>query len=283
MGGGGKTFKDLLRTGEKLLTPYILFSLIGYALWIVEMKPISFYAAINPLQAVLWINSNGMPIAGALWFLTAMLFVDVMVFLINKYIKHRIIKIFVIAIIFVVGLTEAAVFHLRFPWSFGASCSGLGYFYFGVLLDKGWNTRIFSKIRQIQTFWYIITLIIASFSIMNNGILNMRTGQYACIPLTVINSVIFIFALWMLIYRIGLSIEQLSDSTFIRELLYIGKYSIVYLCCNEIVINIIKSILRKMNIDSLLIVVPLVFISLKICEKVLLKRPFNFIIGQKAK
>lgn len=236
---------------------------------------------MNPFKSVLWINSDGMPIAGALWFLTAMLFVNIMVFLINRYFKHNVIKFGVIAIIFTIGLIETSIFHFRFPLSFGASCVGLGYFYFGILLNKRWNARIFSRTRKVKMFWYIVTIFIVSFLIMNNGILNMRTGQYACIPLTIINSIIFIFTLWMIIYRVSLGIEHLSNNIFIRELLNIGRYSIVYLCCNEIVINVIKSILRKMNIDNLFIVILLVFVSLKMCEKILLKSPFDFIIGQK--
>lgn len=87
----------------------------------------------------------------------------------------------------------------------------------------------------------------------------------------------------MLIYRVSLSIEHISDHIFVRELLNIGKYSIIYLCCNELIINVIKSILIKVDINNLFIITLFTFVSLKICEKILLHSPFEFLIGQKQK
>lgn len=276
-------YKHLFKTGKKLIVPYISFSLIGYLLWVVEIKPESFNAMLTPIKSVLWINSSGMPIAGALWFLTAMLFVNIMAYLLETYFTGNILKAVVIVTIFVIGLLETTLFPFRFPWSFGASCVGLGYFYFGVILNRCWDTKIISKLRQINILWYLAVMILVSFFIMQNGILNMRTGQYACIPITVINSLIFIFVLWMLIYRISFSIEHIADSVFIRELLKIGEYSIIYLCCNELVINVTKSVLGKIGIDNLFVITCLVFVLLKICEKIILLRPFNFMIGQTVK
>lgn len=279
--GGG--YKYLLKTGKKLLIPYISFSLIGYLLWLFEMKPVSIDETINPLKSVLWVNSDGMPLAGALWFLTAMLFVNIMVFLIEKFLTYNVLKLIVVIIIFILGLIETTVFKFRFPWSFGASCVGLGYFYLGVILNEEWNTKLITKAKQIRFFWYILAIIIISFSIMKNGILNMRTGQYAYIPITVINSVVFIFALRMLIYRVNPRIEKSSDCIIIRELLNVGKYSIIYLCCNELVVNVIRAILRKVDIDNLFILTLLTWVFLKVCEKILTQSPLIFFIGQKPK
>ena len=277
-GKGG--YKSLIKTGKKLIIPYISFSLIGYVLWFIEIKPISVEDIMGPIKSIFWMNSNGMPIAGALWFLTAMLFVNTIAYFIEKYIIHYAIKNVVIVIIFIVGLAETTIFPFRFPWSFGAACVGLGYFYFGVILNSRWNTKLILKARKINPFLYILVMVAVSFSVMRNAALNMRTGQYACIPITVINSLVLIFSLWILSYQIGVILEKKMNYAFVKELLKIGKNSIAYLCCNELVINVVRSILRKIDVDNLFTATFFTFVFLKICEKILLQSPFCFLLGQ---
>lgn len=69
----------LKKTVKKLLIPYFAFSTLAYLLWFIEMRPHALIDAGDPIQAIIWINSEGMPLAGALWFLTAMLIVNIIV------------------------------------------------------------------------------------------------------------------------------------------------------------------------------------------------------------
>jgi hypothetical protein len=106
----------------------------------------------------------------------------------------------------------------------------------------------------------------------------MRKGEYACIPLTVFNSIISVSALWLLIYRISpIADEKLGNIA--NEIKRIGQYSVIWLCCNELSINLVWSIMDKMRFHNLCIEVLVVFIALKICEKVFTETPLSVFVG----
>lgn len=79
----------LKKTIKKLLVPYFSFSAMAYLLWFVEMRPLSLLDALKPVTAIFWVNSEGMPLAGALWFLTAMLIVNIIVFSFSDFTLSR--------------------------------------------------------------------------------------------------------------------------------------------------------------------------------------------------
>ena len=234
--------------------------------------------ALKPVMAVFWVNSEGMPLAGALWFLPAMLFVNVIVFGIETILGENKAKWIVVFGIFIFGLLETKILPFRLPWSTGAACVGVGYFYFGRLMKRGWNSNIMTKFRSIQAWIYCIILLFTGCSIMMNGILNMRKGEYACIPLSIINSFITVFALWLLVYRISPIVDS-KLGHIANEIKRIGQYSVIWLCCNELTINVVWSVMDKMRFHNLVIEVLVVFISLKICEKLFTMTPLSVLVG----
>lgn len=266
------------KTAKKLLIPYFSFAVVAYLLWFVEIQPQSLMEALKPVMAVFWVNSEGMPLAGALWFLTAMLFVNVIVFGIETILGENKAKWIVVFGIFIFGLLETKILPFRLPWSTGAACVGVGYFYFGRLMKRGWNSNIMTKFRSIQAWIYCIILLFTGCSIMMNGILNMRKGEYACIPLSIINSFITVFALWLLVYRISPIVDS-KLGHIANEIKRIGQYSVIWLCCNELTINVVWSVMDKMRFHNLVIEVLVVFISLKICEKLFTMTPLSVLVG----
>ena len=114
------------KTAKKLLIPYFSFAVVAYLLWFVEIQPQSLMEALKPVMAVFWVNSEGMPLAGALWFLTAMLFVNVIVFGIETILGENKAKWIVVFGIFIFGLLETKILPFRLPWSTGAACVGVG-------------------------------------------------------------------------------------------------------------------------------------------------------------
>lgn len=273
-GGGTERLKKILK---KLLIPYFSFSVAAYVLWFIEIQPQSLNDALKPIKAIFWVNSEGMPLAGALWFLTAMLVVNILVFCIEKIFDEKY-KWIAIVGVFTFGLLETSVLPFRLPWSTGAACVGVGYFYFGSVMKRFWNGKIMTKLKSIQIWIYCAVLLCSGCIIMLNGIQNMRKGEYACIPLTVFNSIISVSALWLLIYRISpIADEKLGNIA--NEIKRIGQYSVIWLCCNELSINLVWSIMDKMRFHNLCIEVLVVFIALKICEKVFTETPLSVFVG----
>lgn len=135
-----------------------------------------------------------------------------------------------------------------------------------------------TKLKSIPVWTYCIILIISGCSIMMNGILNMRKGEYACIPVSIANSVISVCALWLLLYRISpFGDEKLGYAA--KEIKHIGQYSVIWLCCNELTINVVWSIMDKMKVHNLVAEIFLVFVALKFCEKLFTITPLRVLAG----
>lgn len=267
----------LKKTIKKLLVPYFSFSAMAYFLWFVEMRPLSLLDALKPVTAIFWVNSEGMPLAGALWFLTAMLIVNIIVFCIEEKLSSKS-KWLVVATLFAFGLFETRILPFRLPWSIGAACVGVGYYYFGRLMRCGWNSNMMTKLKSMPVWTYCIILIISGCSIMMNGILNMRKGEYACIPVSIANSVISVCALWLLLYRISPFVDEKLGYAA-NEIKRIGQYSVIWLCCNELTINVMWSIMDKMKVHNLVAEIFLVFVALKFCEKLFTITPLRVLAG----
>lgn len=274
--GGGTA--HLKRTAKKLLIPYFSFAVVAYILWLVEIQPQSLTEALKPVKAVLWINAEGMPLAGALWFLTAMLIVNVIVVGIERLFESNRGKCIVVSTVFAFGVLETKILPFRLPWSIGAACVGVGYFYFGHLMKQCWNGKLITRLKKMPLWVHCAVILCVGFSIMENGLLNMRKGWYACVPLTVVNSLIYIVALWILLYRLTPMIDK-SFGNAADEIKGIGQFSVIWLCCNELAINVVWSVMDKMGFHNKVIEIIVVFIGLKICEKLFTKTPLSVLAG----
>ena len=79
-----------------------------------------------------------------------------------------------------------------------------------------------TKLKSIPVWAYCIILIISGCSIMMNGILNMRKGEYACIPVSIANSVISVCALCILLYRISPFVDEKLPDMLQNEIKHLG-------------------------------------------------------------
>ena len=106
----------------------------------------------------------------------------------------------------------------------------------------------------------------------------MRKGGYAFIPLTVINSLIYIVTLWFLLYRLSPVFDK-KLGAFATEIKGIGKFSVIWLCCNELAINVVWSVMDKMGFHNMVVEIIVVFVGLKVCEKLFTKTPLSVLAG----
>ena len=56
---------------KRLILPYFIFFFFFYVLWNIEIRPNNFSQLTQPLKSIFYINTDGMPINGAVWYLTA--------------------------------------------------------------------------------------------------------------------------------------------------------------------------------------------------------------------
>ena len=91
-----KKYKDVVMGKLKsLIIPYLFFGILHYLIYLILNGSRDF---LNPLYHLFFMNNEGLPIAGALWFLTAMFFATLTYDLLKRKIKNKYIFLVIITI-----------------------------------------------------------------------------------------------------------------------------------------------------------------------------------------
>lgn len=222
---------------------------------------------------LLLINATGIPIAGAIWFLTALFFTDVIYVFLAKYNIKWIILLLVAA-----GSYSDQVLPCPLPWALSAAFVGLGLYWIGNETAK--NQDKLKSVLNMPLLLCIILGILEAKLILSNGYINMREGTYAFIPLFWVNAILSIF--------IGISlskkVENAIKGTKVEGwLTSIGRESIVYLCCNQLVIKVVTAVFGHfvaISEDGNVIVLVVSMMILYILSVLFTKTKLKILIGK---
>lgn len=276
------SFHTLLnKKAKSLLLPYAIFGIAHYILYIVINILTHNSFDISPLIHLISINTDGLPICGALWFLTALFFTDIFFFLIDRYIVNRTLKTIIIFIITLIGIYAKILFPFTLPFALGPSFVGIGLYYLGYLFRKHQGKRVITIIMNLSWIPTIIFGVITTILIFLNGYINMREEQYSIVPLFWTN------ALFSIVVGINFSklIYRYIQNRFIGNwLISIGKNSIIYVCLNQVVIMLVRQligiIVASKYLSSILISI-ITFIILYAINIIFINTKLKLIIGKK--
>lgn len=234
--GGGREY--ILKKVKTLIVPYFSFGIFHFIFWYIAINKMQYHLGL--LKNLLWTNTYTLPIAGALWFLTALFFVDIFYLIIEKFIKHDFLKFFIVFLISTFGTLETKILPFRFPYAIDSAFVGIGLFYIGRLVKNHKEERIILSLLNMKVLSIITSSIIVGILIFLNGYINMRSSKYAFIPLFWINAVFSS----IIILNISKFMEKLFSHGIFKliktELTFVGSNSIVYVCLNQIVILLIS-------------------------------------------
>ena len=232
----------LVDKSKRLLVPYLLWSLFHLVVWLLMGKA-GIELRMTKQQAILgvfWNNNVYFPIAGALWFLTA-LFGALIIgkFLIEKKL------IWLSLIIMVVGL----YINPFLPFSFDATLIGQAFVVSGYLLKRFLERKEWVKRNVLYLFIGLLGVLITVALAKINGSVNMRECTYGCFP--------FLFAVTGVFGSLGVLclakfIYGYNDKLIVKNInacfAYVGKASMCYLCLNQLLITIFQHLLPKENV-----------------------------------
>lgn len=250
----------IARKIKSILIPYLLFGVL--------------YEVINSLvygqnqwMGLVYPNSIEVPINGALWFLPALFFTNVIGFLILKHFPSGIAYIIMVLI---AGIGSLRI--IRFPLAADSAMVGIGFFLLGYLLNN-----YFYKLLDVSVWGGIAMLVIFTFFAIVNGYVNVRLNKYSFIPLFWITAFGLSVSLWIIF-------KWISSKITISLALEIGSNSLIYVCMNQCILNMLKTILIVGN--PLIVLgwkVFLVVIIMTVCfwvNRLIMKSKFRFILGK---
>ena len=111
-------YEVFLKRCRTLLFPYVFFGAFNYAIWILLNPAEDPYM---PLRHLAFINTWGLPIAGALWFLTALFFTVIIYRILFKFLGKR----WLLPAVVILSLTGCFVKGHVLPYALNAAFVGM--------------------------------------------------------------------------------------------------------------------------------------------------------------
>ena len=268
------------KKAKTLLLPYFVFGLIHYFIWI------AIYGfSLEPLTRLFFFNTeDGMPIAGALWFLTALFITDAVFFVLDRYIKNRIVFITTIITISLFGTVARLLLPFILPFGMSAGFVGLGLFEIGILLKRASKSKVykwFDEIGLLPKALFIFALgALTCILIIMNGAVNMRDGKYAIIPLFWINATLATVMGFLLSKE---WVKHIMIKLVNGYICGIGRESIVYLCLNQLVIFFVKAGFESISLPFIvqqIIVLVITLVILYFLCRVVFKTKLKYLFGK---
>lgn len=233
---------------KRLILPYFIFATLGYVLWNIEIRPNNFSQLTQPLESIFYINTDGMPINGAVWYLTATFVIFLLYWIVDNFFKNEFLKMITVIILTTIGLFLGKL-KIVLPFSGAVSLVGIGFFYSGITLRK-FYPRFISCLRErrLSRYTTLILVVCMFFLGYRNGHISMRTGDYGK------NGFIFFIAAmiisYILLFVSKFLVDIFQNNILLKWIEKVGRNSIVFLGLNELVINVIRSVLTKLNVSA---------------------------------
>lgn len=247
--------KQILAKAKSLLIPYISFGLIAYALWLViHIQEIS----INPLIGILLVDSNNIPISGAIWFLFALFLTYAIYISLEKLIKNYTIFTVAIFTIAILGSFQQKIVDVQLPFTITQAFVGVGIFHIGRLLNENVDKKIVNTLFNMPLWLLCVSIPVSVALIFLNKYINMRTNEYG-----------YVLLFWFNLVHCTLNginvcklIDKLDKNNITKPLKTIGRDSIVFLCLNQIIISVLDKVLVRFIANTYLKGVIILVVSL---------------------
>lgn len=181
----------------------------------------------------------GVPIAGALWFLPALFWIDVIFFEMNRVIKNRWLLFFASLIVGLCGMI-ATKGGIHLPMALDSALVGVAFYATGFLIREIGDGKIKEYVFHMKWYFLIFLMIAVTYLTFYNGEVNFRSGVYGNFAITYVNVVASTILLWNLS---GIIAEKFNKGIFylFKEILSsIGRNSIIYVCLNQWMIECIR-------------------------------------------
>lgn len=224
---------------KSLLIPYVTFYLISYVYWLfIEryIRPGHEVSALIPLAGFFYGTDykQFMLPNGALWFLTCLFVVEIIVFLTIQLTNKITFRIFAFLLFPVIGYLINYYIEIPFPFSIKSAFMAIIFTGFG-FLSKNILFKLGNQNKVLLLILSAVFFAILWWSSSLNGLIDMDYAKYNNIFLFIINAFIGIISCFML---------SVSISNF-QMLKYLGINSIIIMGISEPIKRAVIAVFSK--------------------------------------
>ena len=234
--------KAVVKKAKTMLIPYYTFGMAYYFLWIIAVYDGETHI-LSPLFSILFKVTEGLPIESALWFLPVLMLTYFLYYALERNISAISLRATAVLIITFSGCLVTEILYEHIFGGIGTAMSAIGFFFIGHMAAENKDKSVI--INRIIGKWYVfvLLLILNTVMIFMNEKVNMRTGEWAVVPVSYIN------ALLATLLYCKISVWIAGKEIISRAVKYIGKNSIVFLCTNHLAIIVSSKLLGFMHME----------------------------------
>ena len=278
-----ETERFIVRKARQLLVPYFFFSIINFFMAYVlgGTNVIDFWKELN--DTFFDPTMGQVPIAGALWFLPALFWMNIIFHFLHKWFGQNDYVLFTFTLIIgFVAMVAVDRYNIYLPMGLDAALVGVCFAGTGYFLKQMSQKKIVSFILHMNVAIFIILAVVHRYLIFENELVNFRAGNYQNVFLTWFNGMVGTILLWNLSNWLSLLMKKWKRANIIRGIAQIGAHSITFVCLNQLVIKVVTlrlavpvlektSILFLREIIILLVVCFALYVIMQILENSRLK------------
>lgn len=275
----------VLKKARTLLLPYLVFGLAHFVFRFIEGLLRQESIGFEPLLHLFSDNTEKIAVCGAIWFLTALFFADIIFFLIDRYVKNSAFRAILVVGLALFGNFAGKILPFKLPLALGQGFVGVGLYYIGYLCKKYSGKKAVGAVLKLSLLPCLVLCAAAAALIFANGYINMRTGAYSFVPLFWLNAVLSIIAGFNLSRLIYKPIQNCFIGKWLTE---IGRDSIVYVCMNQAVIRVFENLIfvdeaypsaLKLALKVLILILSLAVLYL--IDKLIMKTGLRVLVGKR--
>ncbi len=264
-----KLFTLIGQRAKRLLLPYVTFAVINYVAWLfLERGTEEWYA---PLVRLVTYNTSGLPICGALWFLTALFWAEAFYFVFDRAIRKPQIRSVLVLTASVVACAVQNSTEFRLPLTIDTGFICMGFYEIGRLC-KTCGGKISEKINKTsvmkKSLLALVLFLVNGVLAFVNPYVNIKSGWYGIVPLFWINALLGSAFCYMLALMTEMYLKE--SNSLKKYLVTIGRGSIVYLGFNQVLIVCMRVLFGAVPVSvNIWIVGGIVFVSVMLLLHVL--------------
>lgn len=223
---------------KRIVIPFLFFYLISYLAFVIGKSVYPPLASMTEAKGFMDVFSQKQLFNGALWFLPALFFVQIIYYPIEKFVVNNYIKFIVILIIGIIGALLGTN-GISLPLFFDNALALLPYFYIGkTLMKTGFfnNTSTSNICKEIVFSVIIIVILYMVYPISVQPSLNLWSRIYLVdvVMLTLVSGCVLLLCKFM-------------PSILLA---WIGRNTMFIMCTHHIIYRPIKQVLMSFGLNN---------------------------------
>lgn len=244
--------KMLLHKARALLIPYLVFGILAYLIWyamqILFTSEVSNSEALRLFTNIFWMNTRGMAVAEAIWFLSALFFLFILYWLLVRLVHNVFIQTVISFALALLGMILPTVYNIRLPWAVDIALVGIFFYCLAHCIFTAYRQNKYKPLSNLleMKWWMLVIMMPIHFILcLCNDKIGMYFGWYGNFVLFFVNAILGCVLYYNFSHLLYCTMKKRKFGLVICNVMeQIGEKSIIFVGLNQIVIIFVRKLVH---------------------------------------